>query len=459
MDALIDRVAAFLEAHGLLPPDERVVVAASGGLDSMALLRVLSELAPSRRWTLTVAHYNHRLRGAESAADERFVRNAAKSLGLPCETARAGAGELRKVRGKSMEMACRDARHRFLAEVARKADAASVALAHHADDQLELFILRLIRGAGQGLAGMGWSDPSPADARLRLVRPFFDLTRTELAGFVGRAGIAFREDSSNASREPERNRARHEALPFLNETFARNVTGALRKSQRIVADDAACVEELARRWLKAGRRTRFENLHPAVQRQCLRLQLIGSGREAGFDLIEELRLRPETWISIARGEELSRSNEGALRERRSRGSSFSSRELIVELRGTTGEFEFAGTTIGWKRRASRAGAGAPRNAPDRETFDADKVGRKLLVRHWRPGDRFQPIGMPSPLKLQDWFVNQKIPRDRRRKLLVAVAENGDIFWVEGLRIGERFKVVAATRRRLTWTWQRDADPG
>jgi tRNA(Ile)-lysidine synthase len=458
MDALIERVAASMGAIGP-PPKQRIVAAVSGGLDSMALLHVLSRLAPAREWTLTVAHYNHRLRGAESDADECFVRNAAGSLGLAFESARAEAEELRDVRGKSMEMACRDARHRFLADVARQTDAPSLALAHHADDQLELFVLRLIRGAGQGLAGMGADDPSPADAGLRLIRPFLHVPRAELAEFVARAGIAFREDSSNASRGPERNRVRREALPFLNETFARNVVGALRKSQRIVSDDAACVEDLARRWLRARRRTRFESLHPAVQRQCLRLQLIGIGRDVGFDLIEELRARPETWVSIARGEEVSRSNEGLIQERRSSGASFSNEELGVELRASAGEFEFAGTAIGWKRRATRADAGAPRKLPNREIFDADKVGRKLLLRHWRPGDRFQPIGMKAPLKLQDWFVNQKVPRERRRKLLVAVAENGDIFWVEGLRIGERFKVVAATRRRLTWTWQRDADPG
>jgi tRNA(Ile)-lysidine synthase len=92
----------------------------------------------------------------------------------------------------------------------------------------------------------------------------------------------------------------------------------------------------------------------------------------------------------------------------------------------------------------------------RELFDADRVGERITLRHWRPGDRFQPIGMKSALKLQDWFVNQKIPRARRRELVVAVAQSGGIFWVEGRRIGEQFKLTPQTKRRLIWRWERSA---
>jgi len=459
MNALIDRVAAFIETRGLAPPGGRVVVAVSGGLDSMALLRVLSELAPALDWELVVAHYNHRLRGSESDGDERFVREAAGALGLEFRSGRAKAGELRAARKKSVEMACREARHAFLAEIARAAGASRIALAHHADDQAELFLLRLVRGAGQGLAGMSPEDPSPIDSGVSLVRPFLECSRAELVEFVEREGIRFREDSSNASREHERNRVRREVIPFLNETFERKVASALRKSQQIVADESDCVAELALRWLKSGRRANFDNLHPAVQRQCLRLQLIELGFEVSFDLVEQLRERPAVWISVSTLETVSRTSEGVVRRRGQGIASFSKAEREIALDGGSGVFEFSGRTVSWKREVSAKGAKRARKRRDREVFDADKVGRKTTLRHWRPGDRFQPIGMPAPVKLQDWFVNQKIPRDQRRKLLVAVAENGDIFWVEGLRIGERFKVVDATRRRLFWTWKSAAKPG
>jgi tRNA(Ile)-lysidine synthase len=102
----------------------------------------------------------------------------------------------------------------------------------------------------------------------------------------------------------------------------------------------------------------------------------------------------------------------------------------------------------------RKGAKLPRKTSGIETFDADAIGSKLVIRHWRPGDRFQPIGLARTAKLQDLFVNQKIPREVRRELMIAASSRGDIFWVEGLRISERFKLTKSTIRRLHWAWQR-----
>jgi len=449
----------FIARSGLLQRGRRVVVAVSGGLDSMALLHVCSQLAAARDWTLVVAHFNHALRGRESEADEAFVRDEAGALGLEFRSCRAEPGRLQSVRNKSMEMACRDARHQFLANVAREVGATQIALAHHADDQLELFLLRLLRGSGRGLAGMRVENPSPADERIRLVRPFLEVSRAELAAFVERSGVRFREDSSNASLQPERNRVRREILPYLDAAFARNVRAALDKSCRIVAEEADCVEGLARSWLAAGRRVAFVRLHPAVQRQCLRLQLLELGVDVGFELIEALRTRPGSWVSVSQEDAFSCSVDGAIERRDSKSAAFSTGELQAELSPEEGKIEFGGKVITWRREAEPAGAELPGRTPNVELFDAEKVGVRAVIRHWRPGDRFQPIGMEFPTKLQDWFVNRKVPRAARRSLLVAVAENGDIFWVEGQRIAESFKVTPATRKRLRWTWDSPGMPG
>jgi len=132
---------------------EKVLVAVSGGLDSMVLWRVLQELAPAHRWRLVVAHYNHGLRGAESDRDEALVRSVARRLRCPFFSERGDVATLAKERGLSIEMAARQLRHEFLARTARSQTCSSIALAHHADDQVELFFLRLLRGAGhEGLA-------------------------------------------------------------------------------------------------------------------------------------------------------------------------------------------------------------------------------------------------------------------------------------------------------------------
>ena len=127
--------------------------------------------------------------------------------------------------------------------------------------------------------------------------------------------------------------------------------------------------------------------------------------------------------------------------------------MALALGDSAGEAHFGGVGFSW-RLESRKGTTGLKYVPGTEVFDAEQVGTGMILRHWRPGDRFEPIGMDRAVKLQDLFVNQKVPRQMRHKLVVATTQSGDIFWVEGLRIGNRFKLTGATIRRLRWSWQR-----
>ena len=186
----------------------------------MVLLHVLQELAPKHRWQLTVAHLNHQLRGRSSAADERLVRRTAQELRLPAVVERAEVRRLARAQKLSLEMAARELRHDFLARSARGRRIPSIALAHHADDQLELFFLRLLRGSGgEGLAGMKWRNPSPSDPGIELVHPLLDQSKAVLMEYVADHGIRYREDASNAALDFQRNRIRHELLPLLRSKY------------------------------------------------------------------------------------------------------------------------------------------------------------------------------------------------------------------------------------------------
>jgi tRNA(Ile)-lysidine synthase len=132
---------------------------------------------------------------------------------------------------------------------------------------------------------------------------------------------------------------------------------------------------------------------------------------------------------------------------------FDDTATVLELRGRAGELSFGKLQVQW-RLATRRGDRRPTPASNREFFDADAVGSSITLRHWRAGDRFQPIGLPQAAKLQDLFTNARIPREQRRSLVVAEAADGRLFWVEGLRIGEAFRLTARTNRRLQWRWQR-----
>ena len=133
---------------------------------------------------------------------------------------------------------------------------------------------------------------------------------------------------------------------------------------------------------------------------------------------------------------------------------FDGEQLVLSFGGRRGRGAFGGLEWDWQT-SNGASSRWPKFAEGREWFDADKVGLKVVLRHWQPGDRFQPAGLGKPVKLQDLFTNQKIPRGLRNRVVVAVTAAGEIWWVEGLRISERFKLTPGTRRRLKWVWRRD----
>ena len=487
----------------------------------MVLLRVLHALSRVHRWKLTLAHLNHRLRGPGSDADERIVRRTAAKLKLQLVVERADVRAFARAQKLSLEMAARNLRHDFLARSAVKFGIPSIALAHHADDQLELFFLRLLRGSGgEGLAGMNWSNPSPAHPAIKLVRPLLDQPKSAIRRHASLEKIPFREDASNAAVDILRNRVRHELLPLLRKKFQPSLDKTLPRVMDILGAESEFVAQAARKWLrgrglrgaslKAGegnqgkavgstryapRAIPFEALPVAVQRCCLRLQLVRLGIEANYALIEQLRASANKPLTIGsakpgfaqpedsppatpaasancgrtthRAGERSvpapdktsgsrlviRDSEGLLHLRLRAPLAFKPGVRELNLRASRKAVIFDGVKVRWRDQASLP-TGRIKPVPGVEVFDADKVGSVVFLRHWQPGDRFQPIGMVAPVKLQDLFTNLKIPPGRRRGLVLAATADGELFWVEELRISERFKLTKKTIRRLQWSWQR-----
>jgi tRNA(Ile)-lysidine synthetase-like protein len=502
----------------------------------MVLLHVLHVLARKHRWRLTVAHLNHQLRGRSSAADERLVRRTAQTLRLPVVVEQADVRRLARTERLSLEMAARELRHDFLARAARRRRIPSIALAHHSDDQIELFFLRLLRGSGgEGLAGMKWRSPSPGDPELDLVRPLLDQPKAVLIEYASAHGLRYREDASNEALDFQRNRIRHELLPLLRRKYQPALHRTIARVMEIVGAEAEFAAEAAREWLREGGslksrvqipkskearaslgkltegrggeriprrgscfeplnhplsrfrhplplrggegkgegavhfpfrfmgkgRSVFEELPVAVQRRCVQVQLVRLGVVPDYELVEQLRLTADRSVAVGHSRTgvspvlhfAVRDPFGLVRLQEAETEEFKTGGAVMELEGKAGQVEFDGVGIWW--RISRQGVVQPPKAgTGRECFDADKVGSLARLRHWQPGDRFQPIGMASTVKLQDFFTNHKVPRDRRRQLVVAATANGEVFWVEGMRISERFKLTKETIRCLQWRWKR-----
>jgi len=434
----------------------------------MTLLHALEKLSARHRWQLVIAHFNHRLRGRASDTDERLVRKTAAALELPIVVERAAVKLFAKKTKLSIEMAARELRHDFLARVANRRKIKTIALAHHADDQVELFFLRLLRGAGgDGLAGMKWRSPSPAGKTIVLVRPLLDFSKGELAEFAHESKIQFRDDATNHSSYFLRNRIRNELLPLLRKGYQPGLDKAVLRLMEIVGAESEFAGEAARQWLasikraphpvrrgRVGRRpgegNDFEKLPVAIQRRIVRVQLAELGVMPDFGLVESLRQSADCSVSAGPNMSVARDAGGNVILRAKPVPQFSGNEQIVEL-GRAGEATFGNRKFRWRLQLQNKMV-LPPQRDGVEFFNADKIGGGIVLRHWRAGDRFQPIGLKSEAKLQDLFMNAKISVARRRGLVLAATATGEIFWVEGLRIGERFKLTPETARKLVWRW-------
>jgi tRNA(Ile)-lysidine synthase len=449
----------------------KILVAVSGGLDSMVLLHALKTLADERRWKLAVAHFNHRLRGRASEADEALVRKTAREMKLPFFSESADVEQIAWEEKISIEMAARQLRHTFLARTARDHGTNTIALAHHADDQVELFFLRLLRGAGGiGLGGMQWRSTSPVDKKISIVRPLLDVPRAELAAFAKKNRIRYREDGTNLSMDFLRNRIRHQLLPLLRRDYQPGLNKTVLRSMEIAGAESNLIAGLARAWLnqQAFRRggeedggagsssyleTDFEKLPEAIQRQVLKLQIIELGVTPDFELVEFIRQSADRPVAVSAMVSLFRDATGCVKRHEYQTVAFDDHHVTVRV-DKPGRIEFDGAELKWRFRNPRKDFGKSKAAGGLELFDADKTGKKIVLRHWRAGDRFRPIGLASGAKLQDLFTNAKVPREKRHQLVVAEAGAG-IFWVEELRISEDFKLTAQTKRVLIWKWRRD----
>lgn len=444
--ALVARVRETVAARGMLKGGERVLLAVSGGPDSLAMLHVLAALAPAHRLDLHVAHLDHGMR-ADSAKDAAFVRREAGRLGLPVTLGAAGP---ERAPGESPEESLRIKRRAFLEGTAEALGAHRIATAHTMDDQAETVLMRLLQGAGR--RGLGGIPP----LRWWFMRPLIDARRTEVEAFCRAAGLRPRIDPSNADRAYLRNVIRHETLPMLAGSMNERLTESLARLADVFRDEDAYLDEHAAdvegvAFGEQDIRLRVETLRslpPALQRRMIRLLSwtndgsVYSGEQT--ERIRSLALTGETGSRVDLPHGVSAWLEyGSLVLGRT--PSPARRPAVpVEVPGEA-------DVPAWGLRVrSWVAAERPAEWPDgrrRCVLDADLVPFPLTIRHVRPGDRFRPLGMARSKKVGDFFTDRRVPVRLRQHVPLLAGRDG-VVWVVGHRIDDRVKVTAATRRFL-----------
>ncbi len=453
------KVLATIQQHQLFRPGDHVLIAVSGGLDSMALLDVLNALQEQTGVLLSVVHVHHGLRARDADRDAELVRDACTSLGLPFHLKRVDVKGLCKA-GVSLEMAARQVRLEVFREVCRDIHADVVATAHHRDDQVETVFMRLLAGSGlEGLSGMDYrSEPVTG---LQIVRPFLDLKHSELEVYARKQSLLWREDRSNRDTTITRNRVRRIILPFLAKQGFPGAGDALVRLAGLARDENQLLQELSVNWLRTCqsgnrlRRTRLLALPVAAQRRVIRGWMAGqgvAGRKLDFARLESVRVA----LSGASNGKIALARRLSLVWKHGWVSLERDTEVVAKTEIRVQALNVPGVTVlrehrlrvevspakGFKRLVT-----PPGKYPAVSYLRRESKAPPIHIRGRRPGDRIEPVGMSGSVSLKDLFINLKIPVHRRSAIPLIVA--GDqVICVPGYRVARGWEVPDA--KSLSW---------
>ncbi len=461
------KVREFIQRH--VPDSSRkpIVVAVSGGPDSVCLLHILHRLRRDTALQLHVAHLDHGLR-PDSSADAQYVLDLCHKLGLPVTIEQADVPAYRRQYRLTLEEAAREVRYAFLADVAVTIGAKAVAVAHTRDDNVETVLLHIIRGTGtRGLAGL---QPVAQRGPVIVIRPLLDVTREETVTYCRRHRLQPRLDPTNLDRGPLRNRVRLELLPLLRE-YNPGIREALLRTSAIARDDIEVIEAAAgRKYREIARKEEshlvfdkalLQSMPLALQRAVLRRaigEMSGTLKDIEARHIEEVL----ALATAPAGKHIDLPYSLTCTSDYDRIVLHRDTEELAAYPAITGEhaLNVPGVTEipGWRIETVLVDPGQPQtDDPLTAMIDAAAVMRdRLTVRARLPGDRFQPLGMAQEKKLGRFMIDARVPIVSRGRVPLVCA-GGRILWVAGYRIDERVKLTPSTRQVLKINFKRTTD--
>ena len=421
---MLDKVKDFIKSEGLIDDSDKILIAVSGGRDSIVLLMLLHNLKIS----IEVAHCNYQLRGEESEADQNFVKGLCRKFKIPFHTKKFETVNAAKNEGISIQMKARDLRYSWFHQLVKERGLTKIATAHHLDDQLETILINLTRGTGlKGLRGMKVK-------RDNIIRPLLCVSRDEINDFIYANHIPFREDCSNASGKYFRNKIRHQIIPILKEINPSLFQAINNSTKRLksVEDNWEEQYEIWKSTLKKKDNGLIISLSQIQKSTITFLQQFFRSKGFSYPDIESIISTKDkgksfygkdNWkvVTASNQLEIFQSKQSEIREY------YLDEEMPIDLKIECFE---NGVTL--QPNGNKA------------YINADKVQGKLRIRKWKQGDWFIPLGMNGKQKISDYFINNKFSlKDKEDTWLLCDAEK--VVWIIGHRSDNRYRIDPGTK--------------
>lgn len=440
-----------IQEQGLLCYGRSVIVALSGGADSVALLAALCRLG----YRCVAAHCNFHLRGDESNRDEAHAIKVACQFGVECRVTHFDVQTYEREHGVSTEMACRELRYEWFERLRQECDAQAIAVAHHRDDDIETMFLNLLRGSGiSGAAGMKWKNGY-------VVRPMLNVSRVEVEDYVNRCGLEYVTDSTNKENEFKRNRLRNEVLPVLNDCFP-GASEMLSKSLSFLKEGRKIYDEVVTMSMSKYKKgdviklsaivdefvapstLLFEMLNPLGFNYSQVESMVGLVGSSGR------RFYSRDWEAVVNRDELQLVKKNDYKEAAEYVICIAiDGEVKYYVKHEKEETEVNTLPIELQVELVEGSSVKPKAHQSEMFLDAEvleKSGR-FVLRHWRDGDRIAPFGMRGTKKISDLFSDAKLSLSEKEKVWLLEYE-GDILWVVGMRASRHFSIKDDTKRIL-----------